>query len=34
MIAGENQRPDLIVTSSNNILYLLELTAGYKTNID
>ena len=33
MITGENQRPDLIVISSNK-LYLLELTAGYETNID
>ena len=33
MITGKNQRPDLIVTS-NNKLYLLELTAGYKGNID
>ena len=32
MITGENQRPDLIVIS-NNHLYLLELTAGYETNI-
>ena len=32
MITGENQRPDLIVISSNK-LYLLELTAGYETNI-
>ena len=32
MITGENQRPDLIVIS-NNKLYLLELTAGYETNI-
>ena len=33
MITGENQRPDLIMISSNK-LYLLELTAGYETNID
>ena len=33
MITGENQRPDLIEIS-NNKLYLLELTAGYETNID
>ena len=33
MITGENQRLDLIVIS-NNKLYLLELTAGYETNID
>ena len=33
MITGEIQRPDLIVISSNK-LYLLELTAGYETNID
>ena len=32
MITGENQRPDLIVIL-NNKLYLLELTAGYETNI-
>ena len=32
MITGENQRPDLTVVS-NNELYLLELTAGYETNI-
>ena len=32
MITGENQRPDLIVIS-NNKLYLLELTAGFETNI-
>ena len=32
MITGENQRPDLIVIS-NNKLYLLELIAGYETNI-
>ena len=33
MITRENQRPDLIVIS-NNKLYLLELAAGYETNID
>ena len=33
MITGENQRPGLIVIS-NNKLHLLELTAGYQTNID
>ena len=33
MITGENQRPGLIVIS-NNKLYLLEVTAGYETNID
>ena len=33
MNTGENQRPDLIMISSNK-LYLLELTAGYETNID
>ena len=32
MITGENQRPYLIVTL-NHKLYLLELTAGYETNI-
>ena len=32
MIAGKNQRPDLIVIW-NNKLYLLELTADYETNI-
>ena len=33
MITGENQRPELIMIS-NNKLQLLELTAGYETNID
>ena len=33
MITGENQRPDLIVIL-NNKLHLIELTAGYQTNID
>ena len=33
MITGENQRPDLILISNNN-LHLLELTASYQTNID
>ena len=33
MVTGENQRPDLIVIL-NNKLYLLELTAGYETNIN
>ena len=33
MITGENQRSGLIVIL-NNKLYLLELTAGYETNID
>ena len=33
MITGENQRPDLILISKNN-LHLLELTAGYQTHID
>ena len=33
MITGGNQRPDVIVILSNK-LYLLELTAGYETNID
>ena len=33
MITGENQRPDLIVILKNRLI-LLELTAGYETNID
>ena len=33
IIAGEYQRPELIMIL-NNKLYLLELTAGYETNID
>ena len=33
MITGENQRPHLIVIL-NNKLHLLEVTAGYETNID
>ena len=33
MITGETQISDLIVTS-NNKLYLSELTASYETNID
>ena len=33
MITEDNQRPDLIVIS-NNKLYLLEISAGYETNID
>ena len=33
MITGENQRWDLILISNNN-LHLLEITAGYQTNID
>ena len=33
MITGEDQKPDLIVIS-NNKLHLLQLTAGYDTNID
>ena len=32
IITGESQRPDLLVIFENK-LYVIELTAGYETNI-
>ena len=32
-ITGESYRPDLLLLTDKNILYILELTVGFKTNI-
>ena len=32
-ITGESYRPDLLLLTDKNILYILELTVGFETNI-
>ena len=34
IITGDNLRPDLLLTTANNILYILELTVGFETNLE
>ena len=34
LITGDSLRPDLVLISPNNTLYLLELTVGFETNIE
>ena len=31
---GEQFRPDMLLSTADNILYIVELTVGFKTNID
>ncbi len=33
VITGDELRPDLLLTIENNILYILELTVGFETNL-
>ena len=33
-ITGEQFRPDMLLSTANNILYIIELTVGFETNID
>ena len=34
IITGDNLRPDLLLRTKENILYVLELTIGFKTNLN
>ena len=34
LVTGDFLRPDLVLISPDNILYLLELTLGFETNIE
>ena len=34
IITGEQFRPDMILSTANNILYITKLTVGFATNID
>ena len=34
IITGEQFRPDMLLSTANNILYIIELTVGFETNID
>ena len=34
IIIGENLRPDLLLKTNNNYLYILELTVGFESNLD
>ena len=33
VIPGDDYRPDLLILTEENCLYILELTVGYKTNL-
>ena len=33
MITGESSRPDLLMLTEDKLLYILELTIGFETNI-
>lgn len=33
VITGDEQRPDLLLSTSNNYLYIVELTVGFETNL-
>ena len=33
IVTGDKQRPDLLITTKENRLYILELTVGYETNL-
>ena len=33
LITGDSLRPDLLLVTGNNVLYILELTLGFKTNM-
>ena len=34
IVTGDSLRPDLLLISPNNCLYILELTVGFETNLD
>ena len=34
IITGENLRPDLLLRTNNNYLYILELTVGFESNLE
>ena len=34
IITGEQSRPDMLPSTANNILYIIELAVGFETNID
>ena len=34
IITGEQVRSEMLLSTANNILYIIELTVGFKTNID
>ena len=34
IITGGQFRPDMLLSTANNILYIIELTVGFETNID
>ena len=33
VVTGDKYRPDLLLTTKDNCLYILELTVGYETNL-
>ena len=33
VITGDDHRPDLLILTKDNCLYILELTVGYETNL-
>ena len=33
IVTGNEHRPDLLLTTNDNCLYILELTVGYETNL-
>ena len=33
VITGDDHRPDLLISTKDNCLYILELTVGYETNL-
>ena len=33
IITGDEYRPDLLLSTPNNILYMVELTVGYESNL-
>ena len=34
IITGEQFSPDMLLSTANNILYIIELTVGFETNTD
>ena len=34
MITGNNIRPDTLLSTADNILYIIELTVGFETNLN
>ena len=33
-ITGDNLRPDVLLSTADNILYIIELTVGFETNLN